>query len=176
MKENLVRKEGVRIKALPTAIILLILMFGNIYIYFSNKNITLSGFAVSNIREKIITGIKTYDPSTIIFVVQWFILFIILLILYINFLKRKRQEKKEIKSVKKERQKKGTATDLDSLYELLKDKKRLGVSSIAKAFNISEDKAMEWAKIFEKNNLGYIEYPAFSEAKLCLKEENGKKK
>ena len=65
-------------------------------------------------------------------------------------------------------------TDLDALYSELKDKKRIKISSISKAFGISKELALEWAKILESGDLASIEYPNMSEPIIVLN-ESGKK-
>lgn len=63
-------------------------------------------------------------------------------------------------------------TDLDALYDLLKEKKRLKMSVIAKSFNISETTANDWAEILETAKLATVNYPRFSESELVLNEKS----
>lgn len=65
-------------------------------------------------------------------------------------------------------------TDLDTLFELLKEKKRLKLGAIAVSFHLSDDNALEWAKILESANLATLSYPKFGDPELVLNEEQTK--
>ncbi len=54
-------------------------------------------------------------------------------------------------------------TDLDALNNLLKKKKKIHLSSIAKAFKVNKETAMEWCRALEASHLGSLEYPALGE-------------
>ncbi len=62
-------------------------------------------------------------------------------------------------------------TELDRLYRIIKDNKDISVSVVSKEFKISENLAIEWAKILESGNLIEIEYPQFGSPKLKIKTE-----
>ena len=49
-------------------------------------------------------------------------------------------------------------TDLDTLYNILKDKKQLRTSSIAKLFKVNKETALNWCKILESGNLAVLDY------------------
>ena len=69
-------------------------------------------------------------------------------------------------------------TEIDVLYRLLQEKKSLSVATIAKTFGITKEKAIEWAKILEDNDLATVEYPAFNDPQVEIKgldEEKDKK-
>jgi hypothetical protein len=66
-------------------------------------------------------------------------------------------------------------TDLDALYSILKEHKKIKINEISKTFKVGEDKAIEWAKILENNNLASIQYPSFSEPFLEIKSEEEEK-
>jgi len=67
--------------------------------------------------------------------------------------------------------KKKSETDLDVLYHLLEKRKRLSVPAIAKLFKIDKEKALEWGKILGNLELVTIEYPAFNEPEIRIKEK-----
>ena len=144
--------------------IILLLAFGNVFIYFNKTKLSFSTFAISDIGKRIVK----LDLSTIIFIAQWLIILVIVLIFYIKFLKHKKEEKISSKSLEI-KEKKGTGTDLDTLYDLLKERKNLKISIIAKTFKINDEKALEWCKILENYNLATIEYPAFAEPEVGIK-------
>ena len=111
--------------------------------------------------------------SVIAFVTQWLILIIVIVISYSKFLKHKKEEHIRVSYEQvKERTAGRSKTDLDVLYDILKDKKVLTLSTIAKIFKIQKEKALEWAKILENYGLGQIEYPAFSEPEIRITEKD----
>lgn len=59
-------------------------------------------------------------------------------------------------------------TDLDTLYDLLKEKKKLKLSTIATLFHVTEETATDWAKILESGNLAAINYPRIGEPELVI--------
>ncbi len=60
-------------------------------------------------------------------------------------------------------------TDLDVLYEILKEKKELALPEIAHAFKVENSIAMDWAKTLEDGDLVTIEYSRMGEASIKLK-------
>ena len=152
-------------------LILLFIAIGNIYIYFSKMRISIMGFSVKNVGFGIFTGLKTLDFSTIAFIVQWLLILIVVIFFYVKFLKHKKEEEGK-KSVINVERKKGTdkaETDLDTFYNLLKEKKHIKISDVSKIFKIDNEKALEWCKILENHELASIEYPAFSEPEIEIK-------
>jgi hypothetical protein len=148
-------------------LILTLLAAGNIYLFFTKTGISISGFAMSDFMARF----KKPGVSTILFIAQWVVIILVVVIFSIKFLKKRKEEKKEITKIKVKREKgKGKAhTDLDTLYDLLKSKKNLKLSAIAKTFKINKEQALAWSKILEKHDLARIEYPAFSEPEVNAK-------
>ncbi|MEK6792625.1 MAG: hypothetical protein AABX96_01140 [Nanoarchaeota archaeon] len=110
-----------------------------------------------NLKEKIILG------------AEWIIVIMILLKLLI-------QSKAELKeyevTITHEKIKRGiTNTDLDTLYSLLKEKKKIPVKALAIYFKVEESTIISWARILEEANLLTIHYPNFSHPILVLTEE-----
>jgi len=62
-------------------------------------------------------------------------------------------------------------TDIDVLYELIKEKKRIKILSITKLFDVKEETALEWAKILESSNLAAINYPRVGDPELVINEK-----
>lgn len=127
----------------------------------------VTGFSV---QETISGGYKDMSiVSKIFLILQW----IILLIVFLSVIFKERSQKLEqAQSLKipKDYHLKEQKTDLDVLYDLLKEKKVLKLSAIAKAFNINENIAMGWAKILQTGNLAMIDYPFFGGAVIRIKE------
>src|SRR3989344_179326 len=106
--------------------------------------------------------------STVAILIEFVALFIISM-MFISHKKRLKLRKKvlDLRNFHSSR----TTTDLDALYEVLKEKKKLSLSTIANTFNISTALVYEWGKILENGGLAKIEYPRFKEPILTLMEE-----
>lgn len=115
-------------------------------------------------------------PTTLkaILFIQWGVF--IVLLLYAAFKdKGISEDKNELKALNLKEISKSSETDLDVLYKLLKEKNKLRISTIAKAFKIDKDLAMEWGKTMEESKLVVIDYPRFSGPVLKLAKKENKK-
>lgn len=151
--------------------IILIISALNLFLFFNKENIsysTISGMIIKEIPKNINLNIPF-----IAFIGQWIILLLIIIIAWINFLKHKRQEEISIKEALPliNYKKTKSQTDLDILYNLLKQKKELTMGTISGLFKISKEKSLEWAKILEDHELAIIEYPAFDDASVRIIEK-----
>jgi len=170
----MVKKRGFTI-----VVFLIVLLVGaNIFLYTKNKE---SGYL--NLTGKYFESLPDLpgglNLSVIAFILQWIILLSILFFAYSKFIQHKKHEENLNIDFSAFRSKKTRSkTDLDVLYQIIMDKKSLSVNLIAKGFNITKEKALEWAKILENHELVSIEYPAFSppEVKVYEKEEPENKK
>jgi len=133
------------------------------------KGISGLSFGEIKIGEEITTryGLNS-DLSRIIVSSEWLIVFVIVIFIYA---KKRIAVNKEIKEVKSSNiiRKKGNETDLDVLYNLLKEKKKLRMSNVMKLFNIDKKVVGEWIKTLEDGNLLSMEYPRIGEPVLVLK-------
>lgn len=59
-------------------------------------------------------------------------------------------------------------TDIDLLYKMLLEKKRLKLSDIMSQFGVPQRHALEWAKILETHGLARVRYPAFGEPEIVM--------
>jgi len=164
----MVKKRGLRI-ILST--IGLLLAF-NSFLFLNKGNasyLTMSGMFIQE-------GDLPFNLSIpfIIFIALWIILIIIGIITYSKFLTRKKVNltAQDYKIIKQKKSK--SETDLDVLYHLLQNKKTLNTRTISKVFKITNEKALEWAKILENHKLVTIDYPTFSipEVKIYEKQDN----
>jgi hypothetical protein len=96
------------------------------------------------------------------------VLFFFLVFLFFSSLKENKKHREVL--VLKDLHAGKTTTDLDNLYEILKQKKHLSVPMISKAFKVSEDIVLEWGKILEEGNLAKITYPRMSDPELVFQE------
>jgi competence protein ComGC len=63
-------------------------------------------------------------------------------------------------------------TDLDKLYKLLEQRKKVRVNEVARAFKVSKKDAEEWGKILKEQNLAEIFYPAVGDMEIRWKESS----
>ncbi|NCO11100.1 hypothetical protein CO038_00995 [Candidatus Pacearchaeota archaeon CG_4_9_14_0_2_um_filter_39_13] len=105
--------------------------------------------------------------SKYLIVGEW--LFLIVLVLF-TFVKDRVSMTREVIDLNiKERYKNpGNKTDLDILYEILKEKKTLRVSTISKMFNIDKRLVMDWINTLESGDLASINYPRFGEPEVRI--------
>lgn len=153
------KKVGVAIMGI---FVLLIVGF-NIY-SFSSSNRTDSGMTGNAISD-LSSGINI---SLIAFVLQWVILLMIVIFAYSRFIKHRKEEELKIVDYVIPKPSSKAETDIDFFYDLIKEKQSLTVGTVAKAFNITKDQALEWAKVLEEQGHLAIEYPAFSDPEVKL--------
>ncbi|MEM4625529.1 MAG: hypothetical protein QXJ28_02080 [Candidatus Pacearchaeota archaeon] len=132
-----------------------------ITIPYLNKNKTLQ------IKEIINSNLLSFNSNKILLGI---IILFIVIISYILIKKRKSKKIEDEIKVSVEKKEEGL-TDIDLLYELLKRKKRMNISTIAKIFKINKELAIEWARILEEGDLAEINYPILSEPTLEIKEK-----
>ena len=138
----------------------------NLSVFYYKIKPTMSGMAISDFKEAFLK----FDFSLIVFMIQWILVLLIIAVAYTKFLKHSHEDKIKVDygSIK-QRTKKGM-TDIDLLYSLIKQKKNIKINTIAKVFKIDKDKALEWGKMLESQDLVTIEYPTFSDPEIEIKE------
>jgi len=134
----------------------------------------ISGFVVSkeaisqNLND---TSSKVPGFSLMFIVGEWVFLFASLgLTIFKNTVDTKKERTFNVSGISKRVKNSVTSTDLDVLYELLKEKKKVKVSAVMNAFDIDEDMAMNWCKILESGDLATIEYTSVGEPIIEIKE------
>ncbi len=103
-----------------------------------------------------------------VIIIEWVA---IIFILVFAFVKNKMNVKKEVIDLNLKERYTKSKTDLDVLYDVLKEKKHLRISTVSKAFSIDRETAMEWCQILESGNLASIEYPTFGDAEVKINEK-----
>ena len=147
---------------------LVVLVFVIDLMSYFGKNPTggiISGFLINDASNNSL-GLNL---SLIAFVGQWILLLAIVLFAYTRFLKSKKSEEAAVQTKDVSVAEGKSDTPLDSLYKILEERGFLHLEAISKIFNISKEKALEWAKILEEDELVTIEYPAFSDPEVTLK-------
>jgi hypothetical protein len=66
-------------------------------------------------------------------------------------------------------------TDVDKLYQIVKNENFIKISDAAKRFNLPKEKIEEWGNILESHELIKMHYPAFGEPILILKAKKTKR-
>lgn len=84
---------------------------------------------------------------------------------YVKIIDLKKPEPKSETKAKK------VETEFDIFINMIKEKKEVGLNEVEKKFNLTKEKAEEWAKLLESHGLIEIRYPAFGEPKLIYKEQ-----
>jgi hypothetical protein len=146
--------------------------------------LTINLFIFSlKLRGKPLTGMtigeKIYESysqipivSKIFLGVQWFVLIALLMGVFIKDRRvRNKNSKEDLEGIDINKMSGKNSTDLDILYNLLKEKKKLRVSSIAILFKVKEEVAMEWCKILESGNLISFEYISAKEPVAIINEK-----
>ncbi len=128
----------------------------------------VSGFAVGSTNiEQLREQTKDFSSlSRILIIGEWFLLVLLILASLIG---SKLSIKKQHVMLVIKKSKDKSKTDIDILYDLLKEKKKLALSSISETFKVKEETALEWAKILETADLAMINYPRFGEPELKIK-------
>jgi len=152
-------------RILPIAVGMLLINIISFISKYGRGN-RLTGYSI----KSTVSGIYTIMPvaSKFFLVFQWVGLISLLVYLFFrdkNILNTKR----EVKSLNLETTSKKVKTDLDALYNILQEKGKIRISTIARAFKIDKELATEWAKTLEEGKLAIIDYPSFGSSVLKLK-------
>ncbi len=136
----------------------------------------LSGFSIG--KNELGEELKTTYPRTplysqMIIILEWLSIIIIFIFGYVRHVFAIKQEEKfphgSIETIHAQQgNHHGIKTDIDALYELLREKKRLRFSVIARLFHVTSENVMEWAKILEEGDMATIIYPRWGEPELAL--------
>jgi predicted ArsR family transcriptional regulator len=60
-------------------------------------------------------------------------------------------------------------TDIDKLYEILKERKKISFKAISRAFKVSDETVRKWGTTLESGNLARVEYPSIGYPELVIK-------
>ncbi len=164
-------KKPIFLKVLLISSVVILFNLGFIS-YSIVKSPKISGLSI---KENLFNSYYSFSFPAKIFMISQFIILLSLLF-YAAFRDKMLQKiKNESMDLHIERNIDKNKTDLDILYETLKDKKELPISAISKSFNVTKDIAMEWCKILESGELVIISYPGFSEPFVRINEKEVKK-
>lgn len=166
----MVAKEGkpIFLKVLLICSVIVLLNIGYFAYTIVNTHQKIVGFSIN---ENISQSYNSLSfPTKIFMIFQW--VAILFILFYAAFRDRVIQKiKNENTDLHIETSLNRNNTDLDVLYEILKDKKQIPISAISKSFNVNKDIAMEWCKILESGGLVSVTYPGFSEPFVRINEK-----
>lgn len=152
----------------------LFLLFGALSYLYSGDDV--SGAAVSGNSIKDSVG-RFYEMSSVNerLLLLGQIIFVIVIIISIFFIIKKIGKKQTLfkKDYMLAGEAKRSRTDLDVLYEMLKNKKEIDLRDVERVFQVSPEVAIGWAKVLEDGDLIEIDYPRFGKPILRLFEEDG---
>ena len=135
----------------------------------------VSGLAVQKLSDNPdeISPVKGLTASKVFVFTEW--IFVVFMFFLVSA-KKQSVIKKEAEALKVQIRFDGSnaKTDIDRLYELLKEKKRLGISAIAKAFDVDKEVVLEWGETLELGELAYVNYPRIGEPEIVVSEEKAK--
>lgn len=170
------RGKGGVVHLVITVVILLAVLhtIGHIAFYgtgVSNTPTLVSGYVVGKFGDEVQSTASQFSGiSQWVIIAEWSALILIIVALLLKSKVHPNEpDQLNIQSLKSKNK-----TELDMLYELLVEHKKLRVSQIEKTFSVSKETAEGWCKILESGNIARLEYPQLGEPKLTLR-DNGKK-
>lgn len=132
----------------------------------------VSGFSIgdTDIGEELEAQKAQLSPLSIIILTGEWVL--VGLLFALGALRKKIELKEEISSIhiKHISDKSKTKTELDSLYKILQEKKRLNLATISKAFKVDKKIALEWCKTLESGDLAIIYTPRFGDPVISIRD------
>ncbi len=139
-------------------VVVLILVINTVV--FTIKINSNSGLTGLSIVEKVSTSYSGISTSTKIFLLaQWVILLTLLLGTFIKERKLKdKPEQDNLSGINVKKMADQDSTDIDTLYKILKEKKKIRLSSIIQLFKVKKEVALNWCKTLETGNLATMEY------------------
>lgn len=164
------KKEGNRAFKLVASLLTLAVLAHTLYSLYSANNYTFSGISGKIISEDIDEESAINLKHRIILAGEWLLIIVIFMVSLI----RAKMEVRGVEQVivTKIKTPKGIArTDLDMMYDLVKEKKAIKVNVLAKYFNVNDKTIIDWARILEEANLVRINYPAIGEPQIVINKE-----
>lgn len=151
------------------------MVYGTGIPFLGEKGISGLSIGPLEVNEDELLDFKSANPgfaslSKYIILGEWGLL---ILLVVLTFAGDRINLKKEVMTLKEkeEYRKSENQTDLDTLYEILKEKKSLRLSTISKLFSIDKELVMQWIDTLESGNLASISYPRFGEPEVKLIEK-----
>jgi len=175
-------KEGRPIFLKVFSIVLVVILLNFIYLVYRSGTIShlTTGFSISDIsnittgfsiKESVVDSYSSLSVYSKVFMISlWFFLFFFLTFAVFRDVTLGKKKNEEI-DIHIKRNSNENKTDLDLLYDIIKNNKELPISAISKSFGIKKEAALEWCKILESGDLVSISYPGFSESIVRINEK-----
>jgi hypothetical protein len=148
-----------------TLIIFILIISSASYFMYKVKisSPTLTGYSIQGQMYEIYAQMPV-GPK-IFLLSQWVLIMIIIAYAVFKGILIKTQ-KDDSTEIDMKQMQENSKTDLDTLYNILKHKKKIKISTIAKLFSIKKETAMEWSDILESGGIAKVEFPALGEPTL----------
>lgn len=169
----MVAKEGKPIFFQILSIASIVIILNLAFLIYKSGGLS-NGITGFSIKTNITDSFKSLSGFFQVFIIIE--ISFVCLILLMAFIRDKNIKKTRKKTIELHIQKNTdkNKTDLDTLFDALKEKKELNISAIETAFGVDKDTVLEWGKILESAELASIEYPGFSEPVIKLNEKEVK--
>jgi len=151
------------VKLLISEILFLILI-----VFLIGVNLEYKFYDLSSVHKTL----TDFVSSNLLILISLFLLVVFSFVLALNYQNFKAKKVKQIVELSFEKKQGKGFTDLDAFYDLLSKEKSINLSTTAKTFKISRELALEWGRIFEENDLAEIEYPAFADPIIKIKNKS----
>lgn len=148
------------------------------FYYLNSSSISLDSFGQisqltgNSVKQVVFDTVERLNLTQRLILIGQAFLFILIIGFVVVAEIKHASRKKEILEGDVKRFSKKYSTDLDILYSILKNKKKVHLSSISNAFDVDEATAMDWGKTLEASKLAVIDYPVFGEASLKIVSES----
>lgn len=153
-----------------TLVVFLFLVSVGVSLYSYSKSSEFVGYSVLENVNKIYTRIPIQNK--IFLAAQWIFFILVLIVTFVRD-RRVKNRAGDVREIDISKISGKSVTDLDTLYNVLQEKKRLKVSSISKLFKVSKEIALDWCKTLESGNLVEIEYPSMGEPVVKALDKKG---
>lgn len=111
------------------------------------------------------------SASQILVIVEWVLVFSLLILSYSRNKSSIVREVKDLRAMKNLKTIEN-ATEIDVLYEMLKEMKSIGFPAIEEVFGVDRSVVKSWAETLRLGNLATVEYPRIGEPELVLIRKN----
>lgn len=159
MEEKTEKRRGAGEKLIFWRVLLIVsaVFVTEVIIYFTDykdgKDVT--GMSIGGNLAEMYSSVPS--ATRIFIMLQWVLLFLALAFVYLKD-RRIKCVRDELNNIDLEKASHNSKTEFDTLYNLLKEKKHLKLSTFSRLFNTDEDTVMGWCKTLESNNLVNLDY------------------
>ena len=158
---------------LVAEIITLLVLTHTFYIFYSSNKqelqVGISGSTVTEETSEASTNLAT--NKRLILGGEWLLVISILIVTLIKAKMELQTVVDEVIITPQKTRPSISRTDIDSMYDIVKEKKRLKVRTLAKYFKVDDNTILEWARVLEEENLITVHSPTIGDPQIILNEE-----